>query len=120
MGALTKYYKKEIHYKDFLAFGEDRFIRCKNVLPELSNMSSGNLSTHAYEGYKMIIKAQLEESRKNDNKMRLKTSIRDWEEMEPLVLKQKCHEIAEKFQQEAHGLLLEMKQKKPHKQFDSW
>ena len=49
MGALMKYYQKEIHYEDFLAFGEDRFIRCKNVLPELSNMSSGNLSTHAYE-----------------------------------------------------------------------
>lgn len=52
-------------------------------------MSSGNLSTHAYEGYKMIIEAQLEESRKNDNEMRLKTLIREWEEMEPLVIKQK-------------------------------
>ena len=38
MGALMKYYKKEIHYEDFLAFGEDQFIRCKNVLPELSKI----------------------------------------------------------------------------------
>ena len=67
----------------------------------------------------MIIKAQLEESRKDDNEMRLKTSIKDWQEMEPLVIKQQCHEIAEKTRQEAHGLLLEMKHKKPHKQFVS-
>ena len=45
MGAKMKYYKKDIHYKDFLAFGEDQFIWCKNVLPKLCNMSSGNLST---------------------------------------------------------------------------
>ena len=73
----------------------------------------------AYEGYIMIILAQLEESRKDDNEMRLKTSIKNWQEMEPLVIKQQYHELAEKIRQEAHGLLLEMKHKKPHKQFVS-
>ena len=67
----------------------------------------------------MIILAQLEESRKDDNEMRLKTSIKNWQEMEPLVIKQQYHELAEKIRQEAHGLLLEMKHKKPHKQFES-
>ena len=43
MGELTKYYDKEIHYDDYLAFGEPTFLRCKNIIQELGNMPSGKL-----------------------------------------------------------------------------
>ena len=112
-----RYYKKEIHYNDFLAFGEDQFIRCKNILTELNNMSSGNLSTHAYEGYKMIMQAQLDKSRREENEAKFKTSIQDWEKMEPMALKLKCHEAAEAMRSEAQGLLRAMEDKNPHQQF---
>ena len=118
MTSLTKYYEREIHYDDYLAFGEERFIRCKNVLTELEDLPSGNLGAHAYEGFKLIIQAQLEESRKDKNEAKFKAEIQGWETFDPLVLKAKCHKRAEAMRREAHDLLSEMKSTKPHGQFD--
>ena len=118
MGELTKYYSKEIHYKDFFAFGEERFLRCKNILPELENMPSGGVASHALEAYKLIIQAQLEESRREENELKFKTSVQNWETMDPPVLKDKCHKAAERMRTEANNILKEMTAAKPHGQLD--
>ena len=121
MGALTSYYNKEIHYMDFLDFGGPRFLVCKNVLPELEGLVSGGLSSHAFEGYRLIIQAQLQESRKEENEAKFKHHIQDWETLErdqPQVLKVKCHKKADAMSSEVHDLLAEMAAKKLHTQFD--
>ena len=116
MTALTQYYGKEIHYNDFLAFGQPEFIRCKNIQAEIQTMPSGNYESWAYEGYKLIIQAQLEESRTRENELKFKTVIKDWETMDQVMLEHKCHSKAEKMRREAHDILNELKQKKPHTQ----
>ena len=121
MGALTSYYGKEIHYNDYLDFGGDQSLACKNVLSELDGLVSGGLSSHTFEGFRLIIQAQLEESHNEENEAKFKRSIQDWETLErdqPLVLKAKCHKKAEVMRWEAHDLLAEMAGKKLHTQFD--
>ena len=76
---------------------------------------------HTFEGFQLIIQAQMEESCKEENKAKFKHHIQDWETLErdqPQVLKVKCHKKAEAMSSEVHDLLAEMAAKKLHTQFD--
>ena len=58
-------------------------------------MFSGSVQSHALEAYRMIISVQLNSSRREENELKFKTSIENWENLDENVLKRKCHKVAE-------------------------
>ena len=63
MGVLCQYHNKELHYKNFFDFGQDTLIRPKNIVHLLNdNLSTGNEKTFAFEAYKLLLEAQMEQA----------------------------------------------------------
>ena len=80
-------------------------------------MFSGSVQSHALEAYRMIISVQLNSSRREENELKFKTSIENWENLDENVLKRKCHKVAEQMRTEAGNILRELRDGNPHGQF---
>lgn len=88
MGALSKHMKRDLHYADFLAFGEEHLVRPENIVDFIhDNLSSGNHETFAYEAYKLILEAQTKEAALNKDKF--KCEIENWQSMSNDALRHK-------------------------------
>ena len=115
LGIFQKILKREVHYHDFLAFGEPNLIHARNIIEQIDeDLPTGNHKSNAYVAYQMILEAASTLS--SIDEMKFQTLIRDSirTDLTEVQLKHECHIQATSFRSEITNILKQMEAEKPH------
>ena len=115
IGIFQKILQREVHYRDFLSFGEENLIHAKNIIQDIDeDLPTGNHKAAASEGYQLILHAASTLS--SVNEMKFQTLIRDSvkAELTEVQLQHECHKEAETYRLEITNILKQMEDEKPH------
>jgi hypothetical protein len=116
IGTLSRYHQRQIHYADFLAFGQPQLVYPIDIVSLISkDLKTGNIKTFAYVAYKLIVQYQMEFAQKNQELFRPQVTNAD--QLPEMVLKKKLRKEAEAFRTECNNTIQAMNLVHPHRIF---